>query len=88
MFGGIYYLHHRYKKNKPKKLNKIEIDELNSRQKKIIEIIKKEKSVTQNYLSKTLDIPKGSLSRNIESLIKKDMIIKKKFGNTFKISIK
>ncbi|MDD3178161.1 MAG: winged helix-turn-helix transcriptional regulator [Candidatus ainarchaeum sp.] len=88
IFGGIYYLHYRFKKNKPKKLNKIEIDELNFRQKKIIEIIKKEKFVTQNYLSKTLDIPKGSLSRNIDSLIKKEIIEKKKFGNTFKISLK
>ncbi len=82
----------KYKKKKKelksKKTNNIFLDELNDRQKKIIDILKSTKNVTQNYLLKELKIPKSSLSRNLKSLKAKDLIEIKRFGMTNKIELK
>ncbi|HOD89610.1 MAG TPA: winged helix-turn-helix transcriptional regulator [archaeon] len=68
------------------KLSTYEKDELNERQKQIIEIlIKENKEVTQSYLYKKLNIPKSSLARNIKSLERKNIIEKKRYGMTNKI---
>jgi uncharacterized membrane protein len=75
------------KKSKPK-TNNIILSDLNNRQKEIIAILKKEKMVTQKYLLNKLNIPKGSLSRNLKSLEAKELIEIKKFGLTNKIKIK
>jgi len=68
--------------------NNIMLSDLNNRQKEIISILKKEKIVTQKYLLNKLNIPKGSLSRNLKSLEAKELIEIKKFGLTNKIKIK
>ncbi|MDD3085299.1 MAG: helix-turn-helix domain-containing protein [Candidatus ainarchaeum sp.] len=68
--------------------NNIMLSDLNNRQKEIISILKKEKIVTQKYLLEKLNIPKGSLSRNLKSLEAKELIEIKKFGLTNKIKIK
>jgi len=70
------------------KLSNSEYQELNSRQKEIIEIIKKEGTATQNYIQKKLSIPKSSVSRNIQSLESKGIIETKKFGMTNTIVLK
>ncbi|MEM3373876.1 MAG: winged helix-turn-helix transcriptional regulator [Candidatus Woesearchaeota archaeon] len=54
---------------------------LTDTQKKIYEILKKEKKgITQKEIQKKLNLPKSSLSRNIESLRLKGIIIKEKKG--------
>ena len=52
------------------------------RQKEIVEFIKKQhgKPVTQKLLESQLDMPKSSLSRNIDSLVKKGIISKQRRG--------
>lgn len=55
---------------------------LPQRQKQIIEILCDEKQITQKKLELKLNIPKSSVSRNIQSLVNKRIIIKKESGNT------
>ncbi|MFP4401911.1 MAG: helix-turn-helix transcriptional regulator [Candidatus Nanoarchaeia archaeon] len=52
------------------------------RQQKIISILCSEKRITQRLLEKKLNIPKSSVSRNIQSLVNKHIIVKKESGNT------
>ncbi|MCA9497304.1 MAG: MarR family transcriptional regulator, partial [Nanoarchaeota archaeon] len=49
---------------------------LSDRQKAIISILKKEGKISQKELEKKMNIPKSSLSRNIQSLISKKIIQK------------
>lgn len=88
--GLVSFLFVNFKKNKKSKpiTNNIMLSDLNNRQKEIIAILKKEKMVTQKYLLNKLNIPKGSLSRNLKSLEAKELIEIKKFGLTNKIKIK
>lgn len=69
-------------KNKKTKTKKYNIDVLTDRQKIIFAFIKKNKKITQAQLEKKLDMPKSSLSRNIESLVRKGFITKEKKGMT------
>lgn len=62
--------------------NKFNFDELNDRQKIIIEILLKEKTVTQSELTKRLGLPKSSVSRNVSSLLRRGIIIKEKTAKT------
>lgn len=55
---------------------------LPQRQREIIEILCNEKQITQKKLELKLNIPKSSVSRNIQSLVNKRIIIKKESGNT------
>lgn len=55
---------------------------LPQRQKQIIEILCDKKQITQKKLELKLNIPKSSVSRNIQSLVNKRIIIKKESGNT------
>lgn len=55
---------------------------LNFRQKEILKIILEKNEITQKDLEKILKIPKSSLSRNINSLINKNLINKKSLGGT------
>jgi len=70
-----------WKKNN-KKEDLFDTSSLTERQKKIFDIILKEKKICQNELIKRVNLPKSSLSRNIDSLVRKDMIVKKEKGMT------
>lgn len=69
-------------RNKNKNKNFVDYSLLTDRQESIMRIIEKKKRVTQKRLEKDLDIPKSSLSRNINSLINKGLIEKRKKGMT------
>jgi uncharacterized membrane protein len=80
-----YYL---LNKNKHKK-TKYNIDALTDRQKQIFNLIIKNKGkVTQSFLQKELNLPKASLSRNIDTLVRKEIIQKETKGMTNLITIK
>ena len=79
----IIYLIHYFKREKPN----LEDFASNDRQKEIIQLLSK-KDMTQKELSDILKIPKSSLSRNIDSLVKKDLIEKKQLGMTNYLSFK
>jgi len=62
---------------------KINFDNLTDRQTMIVKELDKNKGkITQKKLEKILNIPKASLSRNIDSLVKKNIILKDKKGLT------
>ncbi len=67
---------------KQKKSLTIINEELNERQKQIINILLKEKSISQAELTKRLNLPKSSVSRNVNSLLRKGIIIKEKKTKT------
>ncbi len=62
-------------------------EELSERQKQIIEILFKEKSISQAELTKRLQLPKSSISRNINSLLRRGIILKEKKTKTNLIRI-
>lgn len=54
---------------------------LSKRQLQILKIIEKSKKpVTQSFLEKKTKLPKSSLSRNIESLVRREIVLKEKAG--------
>ncbi|MFO7710570.1 MAG: MarR family transcriptional regulator [Candidatus Woesearchaeota archaeon] len=53
---------------------------LTKRQEKIVKALRKNKRMTQKELEKMLNIPKSSLSRNIESLQRREIIRKEQTG--------
>ncbi len=58
-------------------------DTLTERQKQIVDIIEKEnRSLTQKQLEEKMNIPKSSLSRNIESLVQRGILAKETKGMT------
>jgi len=73
------FLFYKFKPKKRKIYNK---DVLTKRQKLIFELVEKNKKITQAELEKKLDMPKSSLSRNIESLVRKGYITKERKGMT------
>lgn len=76
----------RFKKSPKPKIN---LNTLTERQKEIVNIILKNKNgITQAELQKQTNLPKASLSRNIETLTKKGIIIKEEKGMTNIIFIK
>lgn len=83
---GLYVIYYfSIKKKKPK----LRLESLTDRQKIIIETILKNKgSITQAELGKTIKIPKASLSRNIESLVRKNILVKESKGMTNQIMLK
>ena len=72
--------------NKSKK--KINYLILTSRQLEIFKLIEKKDGITQKEIEQKLDMPKAALSRNIESLVKKDFINKEKKGVTNLLFVK
>jgi uncharacterized membrane protein len=84
LIGVIVYFVLYFKKNKIR----INYSLLSKRQCKIMKIIENKKRVTQKYLEELNLMPKSSLSRNIESLNKKGLIIKNKKGINNILSIK
>ncbi len=86
MLGGIYYLYIR-----TKKLSKHLPDTkfLTERQKLIFDIVKKNKKpITQAQIEKITKLPKSSLSRNIESLVRKGLLQKEQKGMSNVVFIK
>jgi uncharacterized membrane protein len=71
---------------RPKK-KRIDYSLLTKREAMIVKELSK-KRLTQKELEDIIKIPKSSLSRNINSLIKKDLIVKKKKGMTNIIMLK
>lgn len=65
-------------------------DSLSDRQKEIISLIKKSESgsITQAELEKITGFPKSSLSRNVDSLVRKELIVKKQTGMSNTLSLK
>ena len=79
----LFYLYSYIKKPKPN------FKSLTSRQKKIMDLVIKNKgSITQSKLNNLIKIPKASLSRNIDSLVRKKMLVKESKGMTNIIYIK
>lgn len=77
--SAMYYFLRKWKKPQIK----LRLESLTDRQKLIVEAIQKNKgSITQAELEKTLKIPKASLSRNIESLVRKNILVKESKGMT------
>ncbi len=74
----------KYRKKEPK----INIEALSKRQKQIYLIVRKHKKITQSNLQDKLNLPKSSLSRNIDSMARKGIIEKKKTGMTNLIMLK
>ena len=75
--GIAIYFFIRYKKAKPK----IDIDAFTERQQTILKLLIKNKGkITQSKLEKVTKMPKSSLSRNIDSLARKEIITKKQKG--------
>ncbi len=73
---------------KEKKPIKLDLRNLNNRQKQIISILEKENEVSQNKLLLLIKIPKSSLSRNLQSLEKKGYVYRQKSGLTYIIKLK
>lgn len=82
MIGVFFIL---YKK---KRKYNIDYNKLNERQKDIVSfLIKRKGECLQVEIERGLKLPKSSLSRNINSLIKKEIIIKNNVGMSNKISL-
>ncbi|MBN1923207.1 MAG: hypothetical protein JW791_00420 [Nanoarchaeota archaeon] len=77
-----------YLKKSKKRAKKIDYFLLTERQASIMRIVEKKKKVTQKQLENILNLPKSALSRNIESLIRKDLIVKERKGLTNVIMVK
>lgn len=78
-------------KNLPKKQAPQNYDEdaLTERQIKILKLVKNNGGkITQAEIQKTLNYPKAALSRNLDSLIKKDIIEKERKGMSMLVKIK
>lgn len=58
------------------------------RQQEIITILQENKKITQKELQKKMNIPKSSISRNINSLISRNIITRTKYGQTNYLEIK
>lgn len=77
LIGAIIYLYSRLKKIKIFTYNP---DSLTERQNQIIKLLKKKKKLYQYEIENELNFPKASVSRNVESLLKKGLIEKHNKG--------
>ena len=81
--SGYYFLKKKKKKPKPK------LPAMTLRQKQIYEIIlKNKKPMTQTQIQFELKLPKSSISRNIETMVKKGVLKKEQMGMSNLVSIK
>jgi predicted transcriptional regulator len=75
--------------NKKKKKKKVDIGSLTERQKLIFDVLKKNKKpMTQKQIQNKLNLPKSSISRNINSMVRKGILGKNKIGISNKVFIK
>lgn len=87
LLAGVYYLYVLYLQFKKKEQQ--QYAHLTTRQQEILRVIQRQGGlVTQATIEKLLQMPKSSLSRNIDSLVKKEMIEKKVTGMTNTLFIK
>ncbi|MDD5417324.1 MAG: helix-turn-helix domain-containing protein [Candidatus Nanoarchaeia archaeon] len=73
---------------KPKQVPEIKMYGLTDRQKDIVELLEKHKALTQKQLMEMTNLPKASLSRNIKTLMLKDVVLKERKGMTNAIILK
>ncbi len=88
---GISFFVYKNKKQKNELKSTINYDKdsLTERQLKIIELLEKnDGKITQAEIQKILNYPKAALSRNLETLEKKEIITKQRKGITMLIKIK
>ncbi len=84
--GIIYYIKNPKKPSTPEKeLNR---DLYTDRQLMILDYLKEHGTVTQAHLEKDLNLPKSSLSRNIQTLVQKGIIFKETKGMSNVIGFK
>ena len=84
VIAGIHFFLTRKKKKVKSKL-----PVMTPRQKQIYIILSKnKKSMTQKQIQDIIKLPKSSISRNIETMVKKDILKKEKMGMSNSISIK
>ena len=79
LFIGFYLLY--FVKNKKKKDVHVKFS-LTERQKNILLFLEKKDGVSQSFLEKKFGWPKSSLSRNIDSLVRKGLVVKLNKGNS------
>lgn len=58
------------------------LKDLTERQKNIYSLLRKKDGVTQKYLEKKLNLPKSSISRNIDAMVRKNILNKINKGNS------
>ncbi|MCF7861062.1 MarR family transcriptional regulator [Candidatus Woesearchaeota archaeon] len=73
--------------SKNRRSHKIPMHILTDRQKRIVSFVVKHKRVTQKELQDELKLPKSSLSRNVESLVRKNILKKNQKGMSNVLSI-
>jgi hypothetical protein len=79
VFGLALHLILRRKKTKGPDFH---MESLSDRQKVILELVRKHKTLSQSKIEKITGLPKASLSRNIESLVRKGILKKEEKGMT------
>ncbi len=83
ILGGFYLFRHNRKKPEKPEEPKYNPEVLTDRQNLIMKYLeKKKKPVTQAELQREIGLPKASLSRNIDTLIKKGIVGKERKGMT------
>ena len=85
---GIKYYFGPVKTKEPKENTKINLDILPQRQREIVKIIEKHKKISQKELQKIMQIPKSSVSRNVNSLAARQILEKERSGVTIFLSLK
>jgi uncharacterized membrane protein len=84
----IFVLLRKKKKRIEKIVSEVKIQGLTERQKQIVDLLIKNKSMTQKQLQEATNLPKASLSRNIDALVRKGIVIKEEKGMTNAIILK
>lgn len=87
IFGSVFLIKYLFGPKNEKNvedINKVKfnLEILPSRQKDIINIIKEKKKITQKELVEIMKIPKSSVSRNVNSLVARNILDKEKIGIT------
>jgi len=83
-FSLLFY----FLKTRVKKSKKLDIKDYPERQRKILEIVSKKERTTLTELLKEMKIPKSSLSRNIDSLVRQGAITSERKGMSKIIKLK
>lgn len=76
------------KKEKEESKHKINLSLFSERQQEIITILLKKKKITQKELEVEMKIPKSSISRNVQTLVVKGVVLKETKGMTNYLSLR
>lgn len=71
-------------KRKPKTYD---VHMLSDRQRLIVQVLEKESPLTQKQIEERVQLPKSSVSRNIDALVKKGILVKEQAGMSNKIAL-